>query len=108
MLRWVVPGHGPIANKSSVRDLKHYLEYVRDKVRERFDAGMGYEEAARGIALDAFASWTDPGRIIVNVYAFYREFRAEPHPLGVSDLCGSMASYHDKRKAGVSLPRTHP
>jgi cyclase len=102
----VVPGHGPIADKSSVRDLKHYLEYVREESRKRFDAGMGYEEAARDIALDAFAGWTDPERIIVNVYACYREFRAEAHPLRVSDLFGSMARYHNERTAGGSLPRT--
>jgi cyclase len=91
----VVPGHGPITDKSGVRALKHYLEYVRDESRKRFNAGMGYEDAARDIALDAFADWTDPERIVVNVYACYREFSGEANPLSVPALFGSMARYHN-------------
>ena len=102
ILEWdvetVVPGHGPITDKSGVRALKRYLEYVRDESRKRFDAGMDYEEAARDIALDAFADWTDPERIVVNVYACYREFRGETEHLPVPALFGSMARYHHERK----------
>ena len=94
----VVPGHGPITDKTGVRALKRYLEYVRDESRKRFDAGMEYEEAARDIILDAFSDWTDPERIVVNVYACYREFRSERDRLPVPALFGSMARYHNERK----------
>ena len=94
----VVPGHGPITDKSGVRALKRYLEYVRDESRKRFDAGMDYEAAARDIASDAFAGWTDPERIVVNVYACYREFRADTDRLPVPALFGSMARYHNECK----------
>jgi len=101
ILEWdvetVVPGHGPITDKSGVRALKHYLEYVRAESRKRFDAGMDYEEAARDIALDSFADWTDPERIVVNVYACYREFRGETERLSMPVLFGSMARYHNER-----------
>ena len=54
MLSWdvetVVPGHGPITDKSGVRALKHYLEFTRAEAKKRFDAGMTDEEAARDIA----------------------------------------------------------
>jgi cyclase len=33
-MKVVVPGHGPITDKSSVRALKNYLEYVRDESRK--------------------------------------------------------------------------
>jgi cyclase len=109
ILEWdvetVVPGHGPITDKRGVRALKHYLEYVRDESRKRFDAGMDYEEAARDIALDAFADWTDPERIVVNVYACYREFRGETDHLPVPVLFGSMARYHNERKNGTDRVR---
>ena len=36
----VVPGHGPITDKSGVRALKHYLEYTYAESRKRYDAGM--------------------------------------------------------------------
>jgi len=102
ILEWdvetVVPGHGPITDKRGVRALKHYLGYVRDESRKRFDAGMDYEEAARDIALDAFADWTDPERIVVNVYACYLEFRNETDRIPVPVLFGGMARYHNERK----------
>ena len=92
ILEWdvetVVPGHGP----------KQYFEYVRDESRKRFDAGMDYEEAARDIALDRFADWTDPERIVANVHACYREFSAEVSRLPVPVLFGSMARYHNERR----------
>ncbi|HVB86009.1 MAG TPA: MBL fold metallo-hydrolase [Candidatus Dormibacteraeota bacterium] len=94
----VVPGHGPITDKSGVRALKRYLEYVRDESRKRFDAGMGYEEAARDIVLGTFSDWTDPERVVVNVYACYREFRSETERLPLPVLFGSMARYRNGRK----------
>jgi len=107
ILEWdvetVVPGHGPITDKSGVRALIRYLEYVRDESRKRFHAGMGYEEAARDIALDAFADWTDPERIVANVYACYREFKGEVDRLSVPVLFGSMARYHNERSAKASV-----
>jgi len=109
ILEWdvetVVPGHGPITDKSGVRSLKRYLEYVRDESRKRFDAGMDYEEAARDIALDAFADWTDPERIVVNVYTCYREFRGEAGRLPVPTLFGSMARYHNQHRTGMDRVR---
>ncbi|HXX44308.1 MAG TPA: MBL fold metallo-hydrolase [Candidatus Acidoferrales bacterium] len=99
----VVPGHGPITDKSGVRALKRYLEYVRDESGKRFDAGMDYEQAASDIALDAFADWTDPERIVANVYACYREFTGETDRLPVPVLFGGMARYHNQRKASASF-----
>ena len=101
----VVPGHGPITDKSGVRALKRYLEYVRDESRKRFNSGMDYEEAARDIALDVFADWTDPERIVVNVYACYREFSGKTDRLPVPALFGSMARYHNERKTGTDRVR---
>src|SRR6185437_10872874 len=109
ILEWdvetVVPGHGPITDKGGVRALKHYFEYVRNESRKRFDAGMDYEEAARDIVLDAFADWTDSERIVVNVYACYREFRRTTDRLPVPVLFGSMARYHNERKSGTDRVR---
>jgi len=99
----VVPGHGPITDKGGARALKHYLEYVRDESRKRFHAGMGFEEAARDIALDAFADWTDPERIVVNVYACYRELSGETDRLSLPVLFSCMARYHNERKARTSF-----
>ena len=70
----VVPGHGPIADKAAVRELRSYFEYISAQVRIHFDNGVPYEEAARKISLDRFAGWLDPERIIINVASLYRQF----------------------------------
>jgi glyoxylase-like metal-dependent hydrolase (beta-lactamase superfamily II) len=99
----VVPGHGPITDKSGVRSLKSYLEYVRHESWKRFCAGLTYEEAARDIALEHFSGWTDPERIVVNVYACYREFGKGIPALPVPALFLGMARYHNER----STSRAH-
>ena len=55
----MVPGHGPITDKSGVRAMKHYLEFTYAEARQRYDAGMPVFAAARDIALDRFAGWGD-------------------------------------------------
>jgi cyclase len=70
----IVPGHGPIADKAAVRELRSYFEYISAQARKHFDNGVPYEEAARKISLDRFAGWLDPERIIINVASLYRQF----------------------------------
>ena len=70
----VVPGHGPITDRSGARRVREYLCYVRDEARKRFDAGLGAAEAACDIALGDYSSWGDAERIVVNVDTLYREF----------------------------------
>jgi len=94
----VVPGHGPITDKSGVRALKHYFEYLRHEARKRFDAGLGFEEAARDISLAPFSDWTDPERILVNVHALYREFRHDAAPPDAMALFAAMGRYHAEHK----------
>jgi cyclase len=94
----VVPGHGPITDKSGVRAMKRYLEYVREEAKKRFDAGMASEAAARDISLAPFAEWTDPERILVNVDTLYREFRRETSPRDVLPLFAAMGRYHQEHK----------
>jgi hypothetical protein len=73
----IVPGHGPIAEKPAVRELKSYFEYVAAEARAHFDNGVPYEEAARKINLDRFAGWLDPERIVINVASLYDSFQPE-------------------------------
>ncbi len=72
----VVPGHGPVSERSAARAVREYLAYIRDEARLRFDAGLSPADAARDIALGDYASWGDSERIAVNVDTLYREFAA--------------------------------
>jgi len=69
----VVPGHGPLADKSAVRELRDYFAYVEAEARERHARGMTPLEAARDIALDRWAAWGEAERLVVNIATVYRE-----------------------------------
>jgi hypothetical protein len=91
----IVPGHGPIAGKPEVRELRDYLEYIGKEARRHFDAGVPAEEAARKINLDRFASWLDPERMIINVASMYRNFSGSTAPLNRMELFAGMKRYRD-------------
>ncbi len=91
----IVPGHGPIAEKLAVRELKAYFEYIAAEARAHFDAGLPYEEAARKISLDRYSAWLDPERIVINVASLYREFSGATAPLDRMVLFAAMKRYRD-------------
>jgi glyoxylase-like metal-dependent hydrolase (beta-lactamase superfamily II) len=92
----IVPGHGPIADKAAVRELKSYFEYVLAQARTHFDDGVPYEEAARKISLDRFAGWLDPERMVINVASLYRQFSgAKAGPVDRLTLFAAMRRYRD-------------
>lgn len=88
----VVPGHGPITDIAAVHQLKHYLEYIRDEARKRFDAGLDFNEATRDLVMTEFRDWTDPERLLVNVFTLYRQWGATFTP-EQQDLFGAMGRY---------------
>lgn len=106
MLSWdvetIVPGHGPVTDKSGVRAFRHYLEFLQTETRKRYDAGMSDEEAARDINFDAFRDWTDGERIFINVNALYREWSGDTARPNVQRLFGLMARYHREKQAACA------
>jgi cyclase len=87
----VVPGHGPLADKGGVRELRSYLEYVEAEAQARFEAGMSALEAARDISLDRYADWGEAERLVVNVEAVYRELAGAAEPANTIEMFGLMA-----------------
>lgn len=77
----LVPGHGPISDRGAVTLQKEYLEYIRDEIARRFEAGMPAKDAAYDIALGddfrrkAFSTWDSPERIMANTHAIYRHMQ---------------------------------
>jgi glyoxylase-like metal-dependent hydrolase (beta-lactamase superfamily II) len=74
----IVPGHGPICGTEGVRELKEYLQYVRDESRKCFDEGLTSLDAAKRIEFGPYGEWRAPARLYMNVERAYREFRDEP------------------------------
>jgi cyclase len=87
----IVPGHGPITDKHGVHEVKHYLQFVRDQARSRYDAGMSALEAAKDIKLAEYSAWSDPERIAVNVDTLYREFSGDDTATDMLELFTRMA-----------------
>ena len=74
----VVPGHGPICGIDGVRELKEYLEFVRDESKKCFDEGLTSLDAAKRIEFGPYGEWRAPARLYMNVERAYRELRDEP------------------------------
>lgn len=106
MLGWdvevVVPGHGPVSQRSDIATLKAYLQYLDAEVRKRFDAGMGEEEAAFDIAFQDYPGWGEAERIIINVDSLYREYRGDTSSeRDIWMLYERMSRYRKQAKAGA-------
>ncbi|MBF5092962.1 MULTISPECIES: MBL fold metallo-hydrolase [unclassified Novosphingobium] len=103
----VVPGHGPITDTVAVANLRDYFGYVRDEARRRFEAGMGWKEAGRDINMAEYRGWTDPERIVANVFALYRQWGAPLAPEDGADLFGEMGRYASELAAHEGCGHDH-
>ena len=93
----VVPGHGPLTDKSALRETLRYLEALTEQARSRYDAGMSVEDAAHEVAFEEFDHWIDAERIYVNVHTLYREFSGDTEPGDVLALFAGMARLHARQ-----------
>ncbi len=89
----IVPGHGPVTDKRGPREVRRYLEFVRDEATARHLSGMSATEAALDIDLGEFAEWRDPERIMVNVDSIYRELDPDHEVVIPPVLLARMGAY---------------
>lgn len=76
----IVPGHGPLADKAAVREVKAYFEYLYEQARTCHAEGLDPVGAARAIALDPWAQWGERERLGVNIATIYRELDGDTEP----------------------------
>lgn len=76
----IVPGHGPVTDKSGVRSVRDYLVFIERETRARHAAGLSAWEAAQDIDLGAFGRWMDSERLAVSVDSIYREINGDTTP----------------------------
>lgn len=86
-----VPGHGPLATRRDVVEMRDYLDLLVAEVVPRHAAGMSPLEAARDVDMGPYAGWTDPERLAANVTTVYAELGADVATDPVS-LFGQMAA----------------
>jgi cyclase len=70
----IVPGHGPIAGKQELAEMRGYLELLKVEARKRYDAKMTPGKAAAEIRMGKYENWIGPERIIMDTVRFYAEF----------------------------------
>jgi glyoxylase-like metal-dependent hydrolase (beta-lactamase superfamily II) len=100
----VVPGHGPVTDKTGVASVRDYLAFVDDEAGRRQAAGVDAWEATREIAAEIsaradFGSLGEFGRIAVNVDTVYRHLDPAYTSLGIVEQFKRMAEL----EAGDSL-----
>lgn len=89
----VVPGHGAIADKQAVRNMRGYLTFVSEEARKRYDKGMTARDAAFDIPLGRYADWGDAERIVVNIRTLFEEYSGEHTEPDIYQLFEQMAQY---------------
>ena len=97
----VVPGHGPVTDKSGVRAVRDYLAFVEREATARCRAGVDAFDAAREIAAEIgaheqFATLGEFGRIAVNVDTVYRTVDPAHRPADVVEQFRRMAELEQR------------
>lgn len=69
----IVPGHGPVTDKSGVRTMRDYLVFVLTEARKRFEDGLDVDAAIASIDLGSYAEVPEHGRIAQNVLNVYQQ-----------------------------------
>ncbi|MCW5692594.1 MAG: MBL fold metallo-hydrolase [Pseudolabrys sp.] len=103
----IVPGHGAIAEKAQVREMRDYLVFIRDEARRYYEAGLPYDEAAQKVNFGEFSGWLDPERIVINFASLYREFSGSTAHLDRMVLFEQMKRYREARVAAGHGPHCH-
>ena len=107
----IVPGHGPVTDKSSVKQVKTYWEYVHAAVAAEHRVGTEPHEAARRIALSdnfqlqPFALWNSPERIMVSTHTIYRNLDGRTDPISTRELVIIM---RHQAQLAFDLPNAEP
>lgn len=99
----IVPGHGPISTKEQVREFRSYLVWLEAEARQRYDAGLTFEEAANDIDPGPFDHWGDSERMVPNVMTLYGEFAGERPKVEFFEIWGAMARYATRRKSRACM-----
>ncbi len=70
----IVPGHGPIGQKSHLAEMGEYFQVLKREARRRYDARMTAGAAAADIRMGKFDNWIGPERIVMDTFRLYQEF----------------------------------
>jgi cyclase len=87
----VVPGHGPLSDRSAIEAQRGYFEWLVAEGTPRLSSGMTPLDAARDLAGGPYAGWGERERLVVNLVALARDIGQAP-AADVLTLFSSMAA----------------
>ncbi|WP_136634755.1 MBL fold metallo-hydrolase [Pseudooceanicola onchidii] len=96
----IVPGHGPVSDKSCVKGLRDYFTHILAETTKCYEAGLGWEEAAFEVGYANFDSWLDRERVVANVATIYRDLSGGKINPAQEDVLRHMMRY----SAGAKCP----
>ena len=91
----IVPGHGPVTDKTAVQAMKDYFVYLSEETQKRHAAGMSALDAAYDIPLGRFADWSDAERMVVTVQVLYDALDGRSEAREMIPYFAQMADFRD-------------
>jgi cyclase len=97
----IVPGHGPVGGPELIEPVLGYLRFIARLATDGRAAGVSPLELAQGTDLGQYAAWTDPERIVGNLYRAYADLagpaEARGGPVNFGAALSDMVSYNGGR-----------
>lgn len=97
----VVPGHGPLTDKSGVREFRDYLAYVEREGRRFHEEGLSRYDAALALDVSQWEHWTDAERVVIAMYTIYRHIEGDTSPIDRMPLWEDMGRYRLEKFGSV-------
>ncbi len=87
-VKWVLPGHGPIAGKDLLETQKRYFVELRRYVQKGIDRGQGLEDIVKNIDFPWYKEWTGVRPSPDNVKQVYGELTGTVKPWDLEEDLG--------------------
>ncbi|HKI38495.1 MAG TPA: NAD(P)-dependent oxidoreductase [Gemmataceae bacterium] len=87
-VKYVLPGHGPIAGKDLLEKQKHYFVELRQQVKKGIDAGKSLADIHKDIDMPWYKEWTTVDPAKANVEHVYNELTGRVAPWDLSEEYG--------------------
>jgi phosphoglycerate dehydrogenase-like enzyme/glyoxylase-like metal-dependent hydrolase (beta-lactamase superfamily II) len=87
-VKWVLPGHGPIADKSLLATQKRYFVELRQYVQKGIDANQDIKDIVKSIDFPWYKEWTTVKPSPANVEHVYAELTGRTKPWDLEEDLG--------------------
>lgn len=104
-VKWVLPGHGPMAGKDLLEKQKRYFVELRQQVRKGVDGGQELADIQKAIDMPWYKEWTSVPPAKPNVEFVYNELTGRVAPWDLTEEYGiTDGPSPTKETAGWSAP----